>query len=71
MAAIPPDDLAERVQALLDRSGWAGWHTWLRLDVSDGPCGSVSMLNGDGSRSIAPALDVEGHRVMVFGDPAR
>ena len=68
---IPPRELAERVQELLDRSGWTGWRTWLRLDVSDGPCGSVSGLNGDGTRSVEPALDVDGRRVMVFGGPDR
>jgi hypothetical protein len=66
---IAPEELARRVQALLDRSGWAGWRTWMRLDVEDGPCGYVAGLNGDGSRSIEPSLDVEGRRVMVFGGP--
>jgi hypothetical protein len=64
---LPPSVLAGRVQRLLDRSGWNGWTTWLRLDVSAGPCGSVSGLGGGGRRSIAGALDEAGHRVMVFG----
>jgi hypothetical protein len=64
---VPPEEMASRVQALLDRSGWAGWRTWLRTDVSDGPCGSVAALNGDGSTSIEPSIDVNGRRVMVFG----
>jgi hypothetical protein len=69
---IPPRELARRVQGLLDRTpGWEGWHTWLRLDVEDGPCGSVSGMGGDGSRSIEGALDADGHRVMVFGGAAR
>lgn len=68
---IPPDELARRVQALLDRSGWSGWTTWLRLDVSDGPCGSVSGRNGDGTTSVEPSLDVDGRRVMIFGGPPR
>jgi hypothetical protein len=68
---LPPAVLAERVQRLLDRSGWAGWTTRLRLDVSPGPCGSVSGLGGGGRRSIAGALDEEGRRVMVFGGPPR
>jgi hypothetical protein len=68
---LPPPVLARRVQRLLDRSGWTGWTTWLRLDVSPGPCGSVSGLGGGGDRSIAGALDEAGHRVMVFGAPPR
>jgi hypothetical protein len=68
---LPPPVLAGRVQRLLDRSGWTGWTTWLRLDVSPGPCGSVSGVGGDGRRSIAGALDEAGHRVMVFGAPPR
>jgi hypothetical protein len=66
---VAPEELARQVQALLDRSGWAGWRTWMRLDVEDGPCGYVAGLDGDGSRSIEPSLDVEGRRVMVFGGP--
>ena len=68
---VAPDEFAERVQALLDRSGWAGWRTRLRLDVADGPCGAVSAVNGDGSRSVEPALDVAARRVMVVGEPRR
>ena len=66
---VAPEELARRVQTLLHRSGWAGWSTWVRLDVEDGPCGYVAGLDGDGSRSIEPSLDVDGHRVMVFGGP--
>ena len=68
---LPPEVLAARVQRLLDRSGWTGWTTWLRPDVSPGPCGSVSGVGGGGERSIAGALDEAGHRVMVFGAPPR
>ena len=64
---LPPEVLAARVQRLLDRSGWTGWTTWLRPDVSPGPCGSVSGLGGGGDRSISGALDDAGRRVMVFG----
>ena len=67
----PPAVLAARVQRLLDRSGWTGWTTWLRPDVSPGPCGSVSNPGGSGRRSISGALDEAGHRVMVFGGPPR
>jgi hypothetical protein len=68
---LPPPVLAGRVQRLLDRSGWAGWTTTLRLDVSPGPCGSVSNLGGGGHRSIAGSLDEQGRRVTVFGAPPR
>jgi hypothetical protein len=68
---IPPRELAGRVQALLDRSGWTGWHTWLRLDVGDGPCGTVSGQGGDGRRTIEGSLDTDGRRVMVVGEAAR
>jgi hypothetical protein len=62
---VPPRELARRVQALLDRSGWTGWKTWLRLDLDRGPCGSVTGVGGDGSRTIEGALDTEGRRVIV------
>jgi hypothetical protein len=68
---IPPRELASRVQRLLDRSGWAGWRTQLRLDVQDGPCGSVSGLGGDGRRTIEGALDPDARHVMVFGGASR
>jgi hypothetical protein len=63
---IPLHRMAARVQALLRRSGWDGWRVWLRDDFP-GPCGAVSGLQGDGSRSIAGSLDYDGRRVMVFG----
>jgi hypothetical protein len=68
---IPPRDLARRVDALLARTGWAGWHAQLRPDVSAGPCGSVTGLGGDGRESIAGALDAARRVVMVFGAPHR
>jgi hypothetical protein len=69
---ISPQVLAQRVQGLLDRTpDWAGWRTTLRLDVEDGPCGSVTGMGGDGSRSIEGSLDADGRHVMVFGGAAR
>jgi hypothetical protein len=59
------------VQQLLDRSGWTGWTTWLRPDVSPGPCGAVSNPGGGDQRGIAGSLDEAGHRVMIFGAPPR
>jgi hypothetical protein len=68
---LPPEALAGRVQQLLDRSGWTGWTTWPRPDVSPGPCGSVSNPGGGGRRGISGSLDEAGHRVMIFGGPPR
>jgi hypothetical protein len=68
---VAPGKLAAQVQRLLDRSGWRGWTTWPRPDVSPGPCGSVSGLGGGGDRSISGSLDYDGHRVMIFGGPPR
>ena len=68
---LPPEEFARRVDALLERSGWLGWRTRLRLDVEDGPCGTVSSLGGDGSRTVEGSLDVEDRRVMVFGAASR
>lgn len=68
---IAPREFERRVQALLNRSGWTGWRTWLRLDVSDGPCGSVSSIGGTPERTIEGALDPDDRRVMVFGEASR
>jgi hypothetical protein len=68
---LPPAEFAERVDALLARSGWSGWRTELRLDVEDGPCGTVSNPGGAGQRTIEGSLDVDNRRVMVFGTISR
>jgi hypothetical protein len=60
---LPPDDLAGRVQAVLDRRGWTGWTT--RVRDGSGPCGAVSGPSGDGRRSLSGALDAEHHVVLV------
>ena len=67
---IPPEELAARVQALLDRNGWAGWRTWLRLDASQGPCGSAASQQ-DGEANLGGHLDYQDRRVMVFGQAPR
>ena len=59
------------MDALLERSGWTGWRARLRLDVEDGPCGTVSSPGGDGRRTVEGALDVQDRRVMVFGTSSR
>jgi hypothetical protein len=68
---IPPGRLARRVQALLDRSGWTGWRTTLRLDVYEGPCGAVLKRGGTPRLTLSGSLDTEARRVMVFGGPPR
>jgi hypothetical protein len=63
---IPPEQLARRVQALLERSGWAGWRASLRPDLSDGPCGHVLAVSEAGKRTLS--LDPERRRLMVWGE---
>jgi hypothetical protein len=48
-----PEELAARVQDLLDRStAWRGWKTEVNRNFVEGPCGTVSYAGGDGSRSL-------------------
>jgi hypothetical protein len=68
---IPLKELARQAQALLDRSGWTGWTTWIRSDISDGPCGHVLNVSEGGGRNLAGSLDLDGHRLMVFGEAPR
>jgi hypothetical protein len=72
---VPIEELARRIQALLDASGFSRWKTWTRQDMSPAPCGMVSERSdyADGStrRSIAAAVDREGGRIMVFPTPPR
>jgi hypothetical protein len=63
-------DLARGVQALLDEQGWAGWKTELQSPL-DGPCATVSLLDGSGRRSIQGSLDATRHVVIVSGSAAR
>jgi hypothetical protein len=68
---IPPEELARRVQALLDRSGWTGWTTRLRLDAQQGPCGSVSGIGGSPERTLSGSIDYQARQVDVFGAARR
>lgn len=69
---LPPREFERRVQALLDRSDkMTKWRTSLRLDVTDGPCGTVTEIGGDGRRMIEGSLSPETRRVMIFGGAAR
>jgi hypothetical protein len=67
----PPPQFARRLQALLDRTGWAGWTAQLRLDVEDGPCGYARGLTGDGRLSLEGGLDPQERHVFVYGGPRR
>jgi hypothetical protein len=64
---IPPPRLAARVQALLKRSRWEGWR--VHLGAHDG-CGSVSELQGDGSRSISASFNYDARTLDVYGGRA-
>jgi hypothetical protein len=69
---IPPEQMARRVQALLDRTpGWTGWRTTIRRDLDQGPCATVTSLGGDGSKSIEGGLDTQARVVTVFLSPSR
>ncbi len=61
---IAPGELALRVQRLLGRTGWTGWTARVRSD-GGGPCGSVSVLGGDGRRYIAGLLDADARLVPI------
>jgi hypothetical protein len=68
---IPPDELARRAQALLDRGGWTGWRAVVRDDIDQGPCGSISALGGDGRRYFEGALDPDGRELFVVPGVSR
>jgi hypothetical protein len=53
---IPPEELARRAQALLDRRGWTGWRAVVRDDIQTGPCGAITMPGGDGRRYFEDVL---------------
>jgi hypothetical protein len=67
---LPPAKVAERVQALLDRSGWTGWKADVRSDVSQGPCGMVNQQGGDGRWSIEGSLNADENVIYVFPGPS-
>jgi hypothetical protein len=63
-ACWAPDELAERVQAVLDAApAWRGWHTKILDD--EGACGTVSQLTGTGARSVAGAFDPQHKLVLI------
>lgn len=68
---IPPREFAQRLQTLLDRSGWTGWTARLRLDVEDGRCGYVRGLTGDGRLTLEGSLNPGRRHVYVYGGSRR
>jgi hypothetical protein len=67
---VTPEDLARRVQPLLDQQGWIGWQAKVQA-VGTGPCGTVSNLDGGGHRQIGGALDPTRRLVIVSHSAAR
>jgi hypothetical protein len=67
---VAPGDLARGVRALLDQQGWVGWKTQVQTPLA-GPCGTVSLLDGSGRRSILGSLDTSRHVVIVSESAAR
>lgn len=63
---IATDEFAERVQKLLDDSGWTGWRTQVRSDLATGPCGRVTMMGGDGRRYLEGSLDPREKVVLII-----
>jgi hypothetical protein len=68
---VAPKVLASRVDAVLARDGWDGWHTQVRVDPANGPCSTVSSLGGDGRRTLAGSLDAATKTVLVSNAASR
>jgi len=66
---VRPDELARGVERLLADQGWVGWRVEVQ-SPSQGPCGTVSSLDGSGRRRIDGALDPNQKTVLVRGAPA-
>jgi hypothetical protein len=67
-----PRALARRVQRLLDGlPAWRGWHAEVRRTTDEGPCGTVSHMLDDGTRSLDGVVDAATRTVLVMGVPAR
>lgn len=58
--------LARRVQTLLDGlPAWRGWRTKINRSMDEGPCGTVSHLQSDGSWSVDGVIDAPTRTVIV------
>jgi hypothetical protein len=68
---IPPEELARRAQALLDRTGWEGWRAVVRDDIKDGACASITSHGGDGERYFEGSLWFADRELNVFPGVSR
>jgi hypothetical protein len=67
-----PQELSRRVRALLERTpGWSGWTTKVQGGPDEGPCGSVSHLDGAGGRGVDGAFDAAHRLVLVTRTQSR
>ena len=67
-----PDELAARVQTLLDRMpAWRAYRTRVADPTGDGPCGTITHSDGQGGRSIDGVVNPGEHEVIVILGPAR
>jgi hypothetical protein len=67
---IAPRELARRVEALLERTGWTGWRTVV-TPGDGGPCGWVRRRGGDSSLTLTPVMNGETRELSVTGGPPR
>ncbi|MET0510617.1 MAG: hypothetical protein ABW135_02895 [Thermoleophilaceae bacterium] len=67
---VAPDEMVERVQAVLDRTGWAGWRAVLRPG-GDGPCGRVRRRGGLPDLLLSPFMDTAARELSVAAGPPR
>lgn len=72
---VPVDELARRVQALLDASGWSGWKVSIRGQASLGPCGRVSDTVDDADGTTRRVIDGSVYswirQIIVWRSPPR
>jgi hypothetical protein len=60
------------VQRLLDGlPAWRGWHTKVRRVMDEGPCGTVSHLQDDGTWSLDGVIEPPSRTVLVMAVAAR
>ena len=67
---VAPDEMVERVQAVLERTGWAGWRAVLRPG-GDGPCGRVRRRGGLPDLLLSPFMDTAARELSVAAGPPR
>ena len=67
---VAPDEMVERVQAVLERTGWAGWRAVLRPG-GGGPCGRVRRRGGLPDLLLSPFMDTAARELSVAAGPPR